>query len=184
MIELLDPTQSFGAKKLEFSPRPTDLRGKRIGLIENTKVNAAEFLKRIGERLVKEHGAETYKVYRKKHASTPAHEGLIDEIKSECDIVISGIGDCGSCSSATVLDGIMMEQIGLPSVSIVTKYFVNTGRAMAKQWGLPDYEFIYVEHPTANLDSEELDGRVDDALEKILDQLFSHSRQVAQGASQ
>ena len=30
---------------------------------------------------------------------------------------------------------------------------------MAKTWGLPDYKFLSMPHPTANLNEEELDQR-------------------------
>jgi len=58
-----------------------------------------------------------------------------------------------------VLDGILFEKKGVPAASIVTDEFIETGRAMAKTWGLPDYKFLSMPHPTANLTEEELDQR-------------------------
>jgi hypothetical protein len=58
-----------------------------------------------------------------------------------------------------VLDGILFEKHGVPAASIVTDRFVETGRAMAKAWGLPNYKFLSMPHPTANLTEEELDQR-------------------------
>jgi hypothetical protein len=58
-----------------------------------------------------------------------------------------------------VLDGIVLEKAGVPSVSIVTDLFEVTGRAMAEQWGLPYYKFLVLAHPTANLTEAELDQR-------------------------
>jgi hypothetical protein len=58
-----------------------------------------------------------------------------------------------------VLDGILLEKAGVPSVSIVTDLFEVTGRAMAEQWGLPYYKFLLLPHPTANLTEAELDQR-------------------------
>ena len=58
-----------------------------------------------------------------------------------------------------MLDGILLEKVGVPSASIVTDVFEVTGRAMAEQWGLPYYRFLVMPHPVANLTPAELDQR-------------------------
>ena len=58
-----------------------------------------------------------------------------------------------------MLDGILLEKAGVPSVSIVTDIFEATGRAMAEQHGFPYYKFLLMSHPIANLTEEELDRR-------------------------
>ena len=58
-----------------------------------------------------------------------------------------------------MLDGILLEKVGVPSASIVTDIFEVTGRAMAEQWGLPYYKFLLMPHPTANLTEAELNQR-------------------------
>jgi len=47
----------------------------------------------------------------------------------------------------------------VPSASIVTHVFKVTGRAMAKSWGLPEFRFLDMPHPIANLTGEQLDER-------------------------
>jgi hypothetical protein len=58
-----------------------------------------------------------------------------------------------------VLDSIVFEQHGVPSASIITDVFKVTGRAMARSWGVPDFRFIAMPHPIANLTDAELDQR-------------------------
>ena len=58
-----------------------------------------------------------------------------------------------------MLDGILLENAGVPSAAIVTDPFEVTGRAMAEQWGLPYYGFLLMPHPTANLTDAELEAR-------------------------
>ena len=58
-----------------------------------------------------------------------------------------------------MLDSIVFEQHGVPSASIVTDVFKVTGRAMARSWGVPDFRFIAMPHPIANLADAELDQR-------------------------
>ena len=58
-----------------------------------------------------------------------------------------------------MLDSIVFEQHGVPSASIITDAFRATGRAMARTWGVPDFRFVMMPHPIANLTDAELDQR-------------------------
>jgi hypothetical protein len=58
-----------------------------------------------------------------------------------------------------VLDGIVFEKVGIPAASIITDVFESTGRAMAQAWGVPNYKYLAVPHPIANLTEAELDQR-------------------------
>ncbi len=58
-----------------------------------------------------------------------------------------------------MLDGILLEKAGVPSASIITDLFEVTGHAMAQQWGLPNYKFLSLPHPIANLTDAELNQR-------------------------
>jgi len=70
-----------------------------------------------------------------------------------------------------VLDGILLEKAGIPAVSIVTDAFVETGRVMARNWGLPQYRFLSVAHPIANLGDQELDERAAGVMDDVVDLL-------------
>jgi hypothetical protein len=58
-----------------------------------------------------------------------------------------------------VLDGIVFEKVGMPAASIITDVFEATGRAMAQSWGLPNYKYLAMPHPIANLTEAQLDQR-------------------------
>ena len=58
-----------------------------------------------------------------------------------------------------MLDSIVFEQHGIPSASIITHVFKATGKAMARTWGVPDFRFLEMPHPIANLTDAELDQR-------------------------
>jgi hypothetical protein len=66
-----------------------------------------------------------------------------------------------------VLDGILLEKAGIPAVSIITEPFRVTGQEMAKSWGVPEYRFLEMPHPIANLSEEELNARADDLVERV-----------------
>ena len=58
-----------------------------------------------------------------------------------------------------MLDGILFEKVGVPAASIITDVFDATARAMAQSWGVPDYKYLAMPHPIANLTEAQLDQR-------------------------
>jgi len=92
-FEVLDPTVEARQQPLTYVPRPDSLKGKRIGLVENTKFNSDQLLVRIGEILKSEYGAAEYTMWRKHNSSVPAHQEILDEARRKADCVVAGIGD-------------------------------------------------------------------------------------------
>ena len=92
-MEILDPTVEPRSQPLTYVPRPDSLKGRRIGLVENTKYNSDKLLQKIGAILVSEYGAAETRMWRKHNASVPAHDEIIDEARRGVDVVVAGVGD-------------------------------------------------------------------------------------------
>jgi len=92
-FEILDPTVEPRRQPLTYVPRPDSLKGKRIGLVENTKFNSDKLLQKIGDILKHEYGAAEARMWRKHNSSVPAHQEIIDDAKRTVDVVVAGIGD-------------------------------------------------------------------------------------------
>jgi len=92
-FEILDPTVEPRRQPLTYVPRPDSLKGKRVGLVENTKFNSDKLLQKIGEILKQEYGAAEARMWRKHNSSVPAHQEIIDGAKRTVDVVVAGIGD-------------------------------------------------------------------------------------------
>ncbi|UUT34592.1 UGSC family (seleno)protein [Microbacterium elymi] len=166
---LLDPTGAAeGAQESTLSPRPVTLSGLTIGLLDNTKPNATLLLEEIGTLLTGRHGAAETRLYTKDYFGTPAKSELIAQIADECDVVVTAVGDCGSCSAATVADGILLERAGVPTVSITSDSFLMSGRAMAHVQGFAGFDFHAVRHPMASLSAQEVHERALEALPNVL----------------
>lgn len=71
-----------------------------------------------------------------------------------------------------MLDSIVFEQQGVPSASIVTHVFIVTGKAMARTWGVPDFKFLVLPHPIANLTPEQMDQRAAEITPQVVDLLL------------
>ena len=72
-----------------------------------------------------------------------------------------------------MLDGILFEQRGVPAASIITHVFEATGRAMAATWGVPDYRYLVMPHPIANLTEEQLDQRAREIVPQVVEVLLN-----------
>ena len=134
-----------------LADRPDSLSGLRLGLLANTKHNAEQFLGEVGRLLAERHGVATVVARKKPDITNTAPEPILDDLRVGCDIVVTGVGDCGSCSASAVADGIVLEQAGVPAVVICTDAFIASADAMAGLRGAPGYRYLTIPHPLANL---------------------------------
>ncbi|MCG6877535.1 MAG: hypothetical protein LJE96_00025 [Deltaproteobacteria bacterium] len=67
-----------------------------------------------------------------------------------------------------MLDGIVMEKLGIPTAVVCTEPFVSSGKAMAVAHGFPDYPFVVMPHPINATNYETLDSWVEDILTEIV----------------
>jgi hypothetical protein len=74
-----------------LSSRPAELRGKRIGVLDNSKPNADALLGRVAELLVERAGAAEIVRWRKPGASTPAADH--DALAAGADVFLTGSAD-------------------------------------------------------------------------------------------
>jgi hypothetical protein len=172
---ILDPTgrgSAAPAPAAQGAPRAArrpDLVGARVGLLENTKQNADLMLTELGKLLVAEHGAAEVSLFRTKQAfALPAPAELVAEFVDACDVVITGVGDCGSCSASAVADGVVFEAAGLPAAVICSDAFVTTADAMAELRGAPGYAYVTTEHPVAILTPQQVQERAEHVLPGVV----------------
>jgi hypothetical protein len=92
-IQIYDPSTEVTGRRVAFAPRPKTLKGLRIGLVDNTKHNSDQLLLRIAGLLERDHGAKAHLIRRKKSAGAAPHAEIIEELKSNCDVVVAGVGD-------------------------------------------------------------------------------------------
>ncbi len=81
------------AAKVAGLPQFTDLRGKVIGLLDNSKPNADKLAERFAELLIEKYGVANVITRRKLTAQQGAPKEYLDELAAQADIVLSGLGD-------------------------------------------------------------------------------------------
>ena len=88
----IDPTAGSGKAKVALAPRPMDLAGKVVGLLDNTKEQGDIILQTVADALRERHGVARVVIRRKEHYSKPATNALIDEMAKEVQLAIAAVG--------------------------------------------------------------------------------------------
>ncbi len=167
---ILDPTGGAArvrAEVLHSTPRAR-LRGATIGLLENTKQNASLFLAELGDLLVDRYGAAGVIARTKRAFALPVPDDLLEELATSCQAVITGVGDCGSCSGSAVADGVAFERRGIPAAVVCSDAFTVTADAMAALKGAKGYRYATTAHPVAVLTPDQVRKRAEEALPQVV----------------
>jgi hypothetical protein len=152
----------------QAAERPQGLDGVTVGIMHNCKPNGRELLSAIADLLCERFSIkEVVAPVRSEGIMLPSVEQL-DDLASKCDVVLSGLGDCGSCSACSLHVAIDFERRGVPAVAICTKPFLKSSQAMAARQGFEGYRFVMVEHPVSSLGPEEIRERAREALPQVL----------------
>ena len=92
-IRVLSPVGVVAQQSVAVPPLPTDLTGRTVGFLDNTKSNFDRLTQGIGDVLRERYGVKAVLHRRKANASTPAPPELIDELGKHCDLVFAGSAD-------------------------------------------------------------------------------------------
>lgn len=91
-LGFVDATAGSDKPKIPLAPRPMDLVGKVVGLLDNTKEQADIILEAAADALRERYGVAKVIIRRKAHYSKPAAEALIDQIAKEVHVAIAAVG--------------------------------------------------------------------------------------------
>jgi hypothetical protein len=89
LVPPVDPRVSEGRR---MAARPTDLRGARVGLLDNRKGNANVLLAALGRGLEDAHGAADVVLREKPIFSRPAPADLLADLAT-FDVVVTALAD-------------------------------------------------------------------------------------------
>ncbi len=81
------------AVKVAGLPQFTDLRGKVVGVLDNSKPNADKLAERFAQLLKEKYGVAGVITRRKLTAQQGAPKQFLDDLAAQTDIVLSGLGD-------------------------------------------------------------------------------------------
>ena len=91
-LGFIDPTAGSSRKQLARAPRPADLAGKVVGLLDNTKEQADIILQAVADDLQRRYGVARVVIRRKEFFSKPASEALLNEMAQEVQVAAAALG--------------------------------------------------------------------------------------------
>ncbi len=89
---IIDPSAGSSGLRIPLAPRPMDLRGKIVGIIDNTKEQADVIAGAIADGLREHYGVAQVIIRKKPYYSRPAPAELIDEMAKQVDVAAAAVG--------------------------------------------------------------------------------------------
>jgi hypothetical protein len=157
---LFDPRGKVREAVSPIAARKRTLEGLRLGVLDNSKWNANKILRGTSSALSCRVRFAAVNYYVKESFSKDAAAELIERIARDNDIVLTAIGDCGSCCSCCIRDAIALEQAGLPSAAIITSEFVVESALTRTALGMAGLPVVVVDHPVSSITAAEIASRV------------------------
>jgi hypothetical protein len=157
---VFDPCGVVDQAATRIAPRKLQLDGLRLAILDNAKWNANKLLRGASSALAESITFAVVNYYVKHSFSKDAAPELIEQIARENDIVLTAIGDCGSCCSCCIRDAIALENRGLPSAAIITTEFVSETELTKRAIGMPDLQPVVIDHPVSSIAPAEIEVRV------------------------
>jgi hypothetical protein len=88
----VDPTAGGNRTRIALAPRPIDLAGKVVGMIDNTKEQADVILATVAEELRARYGVREVIIERKEAFSRPARPEQIDALAKRVQVAAAAVG--------------------------------------------------------------------------------------------
>jgi hypothetical protein len=153
-VDLLSPFGIPSVEPVTLAKRLADLSEHTITIVDNGKPGSRHLLRGVQKGLEAQ-GITRFVARPKNMASRPHPE--FDDVASKAEALVLALGDCGSCTSGSILDCANFERRGVPTVTIVSQLFEVVSGFEAASQGLPDLPIVVVPHPVATRSPEELE---------------------------
>jgi hypothetical protein len=131
-------------------------RGGTLLLVSNEKPKARPLLLYLGAALQELLSLDDVRLHTKQAASMMLSAADVEQIGAGVSYAVTGVGDCGSCSSCSPHDAIEFEKAGIPATVVITSVFEAHVRSFARVMGIADYPACSVQHQVATMTDEEI----------------------------
>jgi hypothetical protein len=170
MSKFLDPIATEDKPAVALAPRLSAISGKRLGFVDNSKLNADMFLARVSADLASCYGVIVGPMVRKFAPKDHLTETDIEKL-SQCDAVVQSFGDCGTSTSISVADAVELEGRGIPTVTVFSTAFADAARKQAAGRGLANLHLAKIPHPMHTARPDQVTERADNAVSIIVERL-------------
>lgn len=174
VLTVLDPTGDVAPGNPDPGPAVGPLAGRRIGLRVDVLWPAWDWTVEEWTRELEAAGATVTSWRRAQGLKGPEGERKQAEYEAfvgGVDAVISGLGNCGSCTSWSVRDGLTALTSGLPTVVGVTEQFETLARTLATDQGRPGLRLLVLPFSVHTLPEDEVRAHARALFPRLLEQL-------------
>jgi len=158
-VLMFDPRGIVDITVTPLATRKIGLDGLRLGILDNSKWNANKLLRGAAAALRESVRFSAVNYYVKQSFSKDAAPELIAEIAAHSDLVLTAIGDCGSCCSCCIRDSVALEKLGIPSAAIITTEFERETELTRIAIGMQGLIPIVIDHPVSSITQAEVEAR-------------------------
>src|SRR5215471_10436751 len=166
----LNPVVGEEAAAVAAAPRLRSVASKRLGFVDNSKLNADLFLAHVTAELSGRFGAVIGPIVRKLAPKDCLSTADFAEL-SKCDAVVQCFGDCGTSTSVSVADAVELERRGVPTVTVFSTAFADAARNQAAGRGMRNLHLVKVPHPMHTAPRAVVTERADAAVATIVERL-------------
>jgi hypothetical protein len=147
--------------------------GLTIGVRADRAWRSWQLISSIWAERLQAEGAATIAVETGAQMGQPGSDDRkeIEELASVTDCAIIGLGTCGSCTTFTIKDAVVVEQHSKPVVAIVCEEFIVHGRNVATHLGHRDLKILVLPYPLEARPETELRAIADEYYPKMLELL-------------
>lgn len=92
-VSIYSPAGPVARTSIALAARPSELRGLRIAVLENSKTNARLLLTSVAETIAQRYGAELSTVEAKPSAGVPVDDERLARIVASADLALVGTAD-------------------------------------------------------------------------------------------
>jgi hypothetical protein len=90
---------------------------------------------------------------------------------ASADLAISGLANCGSCTSWSIRDALTAASRGLPTTAVATAHFEPLARMLATDGGRPGLRVVVLPYPYDTLQEDEVRAHARAAYPQLLEVL-------------
>lgn len=181
MPEIFEPTVTDRPPIVPVAPRLSDLRGRRLAFVDNSKCNADLFIAQVAKALTERFALVPGPTVRKAAPKDRLADRDFDDLAA-CDAVVQCFGDCGTSTSISVADAVEMERRGIPTVTVFSTAFANAARNQAAGRGMADLPLVRIPHPMHTAPRAVVAQRADAVLDTLVERLTTQSEEAIAAA--
>ncbi len=168
MTVIYDPAAADPVDVVEYTLTADVTRpGLRVGLVSNGFPDAGTLLSAVGRLLERDLDHPVITLFERDDPTVTVGEEMLAEVQN-CDIAVTALGQCGSCTSSTVRDAAAIAKSGVPAVALVSYKFLELAQFIADAARMPDVPRVALPHPVSGTGAENIERIAAGAVQQVI----------------